>query len=68
MKINLSDYLLVAILGAALFAIILWMTGNCPIQINDKWQKEAIERGYASWVLSTNLNEFGEPKVEFKWK
>jgi hypothetical protein len=49
-------------LGAILLSIILLMSGMTPTAINKKWEKEAVEKGHAEWMISP------DGSTVFRWK
>ena len=62
---KLSEYFLVACFGAVVFGFALHICGVSPAQIDDKWKRDVIARGYAQWTVSTNSLE---PTIVFQWK
>jgi hypothetical protein len=53
------------VIGALFFALLIIAVGGSEKQVTDKFQKEAVNRGHAEWVVSTNSDS---PEVVFKWK
>ena len=48
--------------GILLFAMILRILGHTPVQINERWEKDAVGRGYGEYIVDENRH------VQFVWK
>jgi len=50
------------VMGAIMFAIVMTVCGATPNTINKRWQKEAVEKGHAEWIIDS------EGDTSFQWK
>ena len=49
------------ILGAVFMTVLMVATSSTPFTINQKWKKEAVDRGFASWQVDA------EGDATFRW-
>ena len=49
-------------LGAIALSLIMFVCNATPYSINKRWKKDAVDRGFAEWVIDAD----GDPT--FQWK
>lgn len=55
------------VVGIAIIICILAASNSLPTQITRDFQKQAVSRGYATWVIDTNIFTGSTPISKFEW-